>query len=80
MVLVILAIVASISVPALIGWIDRARANEGLSSAESCLTVVQTSLTEQYAKRAHSLEIGGIEDENLIIEKNQEKYPTQEEM
>ena len=46
-VLVILAILAAILVPALLGWIDRAREKQDLLNAKNCLTAVQAGLTEE---------------------------------
>ena len=50
-VLVILAILAAILVPALLGYIDRAREKQDLIKAKNCLNAVQAELTEAYAKR-----------------------------
>lgn len=49
-VLVILAILAAILVPALLGYIDRAREKKELVRAKYCLTAVQTQLTELYGE------------------------------
>ena len=57
-VLVILAILAAILVPALLGWIDRAREKQELLNAKNCLTAIQVELTENYAKKAGSLKPG----------------------
>ena len=48
-VLVILAILAAILVPALLGWIDRAREKQDLLNAKNALTAVQAGLVEEYA-------------------------------
>ena len=47
-VLVILAILAAILIPALLGWIDRAREKKYLLNAKSCLTSIQAQLSERY--------------------------------
>ena len=57
-VLVILAILAAILVPALLGWIDRAREKKELLNAKNCMTAVQAELTELYAQNAYSLKPG----------------------
>ena len=49
-VLVILAILAAILVPALLGYIDKARSSQYLEEAHSILTAAQAWETEQYAK------------------------------
>ncbi len=54
-VLVILAILAAILVPALLGYIDKARQGQYAEEAHSILTAVQAYETEQYAKGETSL-------------------------
>lgn len=49
-VLVILAILAAILVPALLGYIDKARQGQYAEEAHSILTAAQAYNTEQYAK------------------------------
>ena len=61
-VLVILAILAAILVPALLGWIDRAREKQELLHARNCLTAVQVQLTELYGENG-----GVISDEGTPI-------------
>lgn len=51
-VLVILAILAAILVPALLGYIDRAKSNQIILNAKSCLTAAQAELSGMYAKDA----------------------------
>ena len=51
-VLVILAILAAILVPALLGYIDKAREKKEILEAKNCLTAAQAELTELYAKYA----------------------------
>ena len=71
-VLVILAILAAILVPALLGFIDRAREKQDLIDAKNCLNAVQAELSEQYAKHGDSLK-PGYKPVNLIIESKNNK-------
>ncbi len=48
-VLLILSILAAISIPALLGYIDRARTNNDILDARSCMQAVQAELTSLYA-------------------------------
>ena len=65
-VLVILAILAAILVPTLLSWIDRARKQEELLHAKTCLTLVQAGVSELYAVNGDKLQIGNL-PENTII-------------
>jgi prepilin-type N-terminal cleavage/methylation domain-containing protein len=49
-VLVILAILAAILVPALLGYIDRAKKQQIVLNAKSCLTAAQAEFSEMYAR------------------------------
>jgi prepilin-type N-terminal cleavage/methylation domain-containing protein len=49
-VLVILAILAAILVPALLGYIDRAKNQQIVLNARSCLTAAQAEFSQFYAK------------------------------
>lgn len=49
-VLVILAILAAILVPALLGWIDKAREKSVTNNAEAALVATQGLVTERYGK------------------------------
>lgn len=49
-VLVILALLAAILVPALLGYIDRARESQDMFKAKNMLTATQTVLAEYYAR------------------------------
>lgn len=49
-VLVILAILAAILIPALLGYIDRAKGSQDVINAKTCLTAAQTEYTAAYAK------------------------------
>ena len=49
-VLVILAILAAILVPALLGYIDRAKQQQIVLNAKSCLTAAQAEMSSMYGK------------------------------
>jgi prepilin-type N-terminal cleavage/methylation domain-containing protein len=49
-VLVILAILAAILVPALLGYIDRAKQQQIVLNAKSCLTAAQAEMSSMYSK------------------------------
>lgn len=49
-VIVILAILAAILVPQLLGYIDRARDNQYMLDAKNCITAMQSKLSDMYAK------------------------------
>ena len=78
-VLVILAILAAILVPALLGYIDKARNGQYLEEAHSIYTAIQVVEDELYAKgtaavnggtdivTAHKTEIDGMIDPTKII-------------
>jgi prepilin-type N-terminal cleavage/methylation domain-containing protein len=51
-VLVILAILAAILVPALLGYIDRAKNQQIVLNARSCMTAAQAELSSMYGKNA----------------------------
>ena len=57
-VIVILAILAAILVPALLGYIEKARQRKYTVNAKNCMTAVQAELTELYAKYGDSLKLG----------------------
>jgi prepilin-type N-terminal cleavage/methylation domain-containing protein len=54
-VLVILAILAAILVPALLGYIDRAKSQQIVLNAKSCLTAAQAEMSSLYAKDATTI-------------------------
>lgn len=56
-VLVILAILAAILVPALLGYIDRAKQQQIVLNARSCYTAAQAEMSSMYGK--------GVEEANL---------------
>lgn len=51
-VLVILAVLAAMLVPALTGYVKRAREEKDYQAAATCLTAAQSLATEEYAKAA----------------------------
>jgi len=60
-VLVILAILAAILVPALLGYIDKARQKQITTNAEAAYVAAQAVMTERYGKNTYSqLKTGGI--------------------
>lgn len=65
-VLVILAILAGILIPALLGYIDRAREKKELIHAKNCLTMVQADLVERYGAYGKQL-VPGKEKANTVI-------------
>lgn len=75
-VLLILAILAAILVPALLGYIDEAKNKESLLRAKNCLTAVQAKLSELYAKSSSNLKIGGTGEDYLIIPSKYNKGAT----
>lgn len=58
-VIVILAILAAILVPALLGYIDKAKKNQDILNAKNCLTAAQTEFVELYAKGSDIGKSGG---------------------
>ena len=50
--LVILAILAAILVPALLGYIDEAKKKQAVLDAKNILTATQSKLNQIYAKRS----------------------------
>ncbi len=57
-VLAILAILAGMLVPALTGYIDKAKNRKHMLEAKRCMTAFQTVLTEMYAQGINPTEIG----------------------
>ncbi len=53
-VIVILAILAAILIPALLGYIDKAKQQQYILDAKNCITATQTKLAELYAKDSTS--------------------------
>ena len=52
-VIVILAILAAILVPQLLGYIDRSKKSRYILEAKNCMTAMQAELTEMYCCFAH---------------------------
>ena len=67
-VLVILAILAAILVPALLGYIDRAKASQDLLNAKNFYTAAQTVASEYYAQ-GKEIESSGGADFNQDVKK-----------
>ena len=57
-VLVILAIMAAILVPVLMGYIDKSKEEQCLLDGRNCVTAIQTELTQLYAQQGGSVELG----------------------
>ena len=53
-VLVILAILAAVLVPALLGWIERAKSGQDIVNARALMNAVQGQMTEEYGLRCKS--------------------------
>lgn len=71
-VLVILAILAAILIPALLGYIDRAREKQDILDARTLLTATQAELTEYYAAYSDTL----VEGKSILPEyENDNKTP-----
>lgn len=64
-VLVILAILAAILVPALLGYIDKAREGQYAEEAHSIMVAAQAYETEQYAKDGEFVETFSTSDKSL---------------
>jgi len=65
-VLVILAILAAFLIPALLGYIDRAKEKQDVLNAKNALTAIQAGLSEQYALHGTNMKPGKGEA-NIII-------------
>lgn len=57
-VLIILAILAAVLVPALLGYIDKARNRKYLNNAKAALDAAQAQLVEEYARTGGSITVG----------------------
>lgn len=69
-VLVILAILAAILVPALLGYIDRAKEQQIVLNARSVMTAAQAQLTSKYAKDKDTTKVASFsEDDQIMIAK-----------
>lgn len=68
-VLVILAILAAILIPALMGYIDKAREQEDITGAENCFRSVQSCLVELYGNNTGIIttSINNVGDRSSII-------------
>ena len=59
-VLVILAILAAILVPTLLGWIDKAKEKKDVFVAKACLEAAQAGFTEAYGKPVSYTDTGNV--------------------
>lgn len=66
-VIVILAILAAILIPALLGYIDKAKKNQDILRAKNCLTAAQTEFAELYAKNSKIGKNGGDNDDISLL-------------
>lgn len=57
-VLVILAILAALLIPALTGYIDKAKEKRIVAETRQCVTAAQTLVDEAYGKNSGTVEIG----------------------
>lgn len=76
-VIVILAILAAILVPALLGYIDKAKQQQDVLNAKNCMTAAQTELVNLYVKGTPLQEAGPKEmrnnqDTDVLFKKNSE--------
>lgn len=67
-VLVILAILAAILVPALLGYIDRAKGQQIVLNARSAYTAAQAEMTSLYAKDSDPAKIGSDPSKSRVID------------
>lgn len=63
-VLAILAILAGMLVPALTGYIDKAKNRKHMLEAKRCMTAFQTVVTEMYAQGIYPNQVGYTKDRN----------------
>ena len=71
-VLVILAILSAILIPALLGYIDEAKSKQEVLNAKNCMNMIQAKLTELYAQNGDKLVVGTA-GENTIVGKDNVK-------
>ena len=76
-VLVILAIMAALLAPALLGYIDKARTSKYLEECRSISTAVQAILDEHYAKGSGQADFGADKTKGDWKELNDLVYPTE---
>ena len=70
-VLVILALLAALLVPALTGYIDKARKSQVIAETRMLHTAIQTEMSELYAKPEWQGYVPTIDDVKLLQEKMQ---------
>ena len=65
-ILLVLAILAAILIPALLGYIDDAKYKENVLNAKNCMTMIQAKCSELYAKNSDKL-VPGNKAANTIV-------------
>ena len=65
-ILLVLAILAAILIPALLGYIDDAKSKENVLNAKNCMTMIQAKCSELYAKNSDKL-VPGNKAANTIV-------------
>ena len=75
-VFVILAILAAILIPALLGYIDDSRSKQELLNAKNCMNMIQAKLTELYAKNGDKLVVGKNAENTIVGSENVKSMQT----
>ena len=71
-VLVILAILAAVLIPALLGYIDEAKKKEDIVNAKALMTALQSSLSEEYGRNISNFSAMS-EDKDIIMCRGDDK-------
>lgn len=66
-VLVILAILAALLIPALTGYIDRAKQKQIVAETRQCVMAAQTLADEYYAKNSSNPKFGSADTDNIKL-------------
>ena len=74
-ILLILAILAAILIPTLLGFIDDAKSKDNVLNAKNCMTMIQAKCSELYARNSDKLTPGN-KAENTIVGWNNVKGAT----
>ena len=74
-VLLILAILAAILIPGLLGYIEESKTKDDVLNAKNCLTLVQANLSEMYAKNSDKLKPGNAKNNTIIGAENCKEAP-----
>lgn len=75
-VLVILAILAALLIPALTGYIDRARQKQIVAETRQCVMAAQTLADEYYAKNSSNPKFGAADTDNIKLTEIQDLADT----